>query len=92
MGDKETSVNLRYKTGRNLNFPKKKIFEIKDPAAAHLPSLSLNSKYIFAQEAQYFVYPQNYHHYANLFENTYQHGGISMEEMLIPFVFLTPKN
>lgn len=91
VGDKETSVNLRYKTGKNLNFPKKKVFEVNDPKAAGLPSLSLNSKYIFAQETQYFVYPQNYHHYANLFQNTYQHGGISMEEMLIPFVFLTPK-
>ncbi len=91
VGDKETSVNLRYKTGRNLKYPNKKVFEIKDPKTAQLPNLSLNSKFIFAKEAHYFVYPQNYHYYANLFQNTYQHGGISMEEMLIPFVFLTPK-
>ena len=91
VGDKETSINLRYKTGRNLKYPKKKVFEINDPKAVKLPNLSLNSKFIFAKEANYFVYPQNYHHYANLFQNTYQHGGISMEEMLIPFVFLTPK-
>jgi len=91
VGDRETSTNLRYKTGRNLQYPKKKVFEISDPKAAMLPNLSLNSKFIFAKEANYFVYPQNYNHYANLFQNTYQHGGISMEEMLIPFVFLKPK-
>ena len=90
-GDKETSLNLRYKTGKNLNYPEKKVMEVTDPKSIKLPSLSLNSRYIFAKEAHYFVYPQNYNHYAKLFQNTYQHGGISMEEMLIPFVFLTPK-
>jgi len=91
VGDKESSLNLRYKTGKNLNYPSKKIFEVKNPASCKLPSLSLNSKYIFAKESHYFVYPKNYHHFVNLFENTYQHGGISLEEMLIPFVFLQPK-
>ncbi len=91
VGDKETSMNLRYKTGRNLKYPAKKVLEVDNPEKAHLPNLSINSKFIFAKEANYFVYPQNYHHFANLFQNTYQHGGISMEEMLIPFVFLKPK-
>lgn len=92
VGDKATSMNLRYKTGKNLNYPVKKIMEVIDPKTLKLPSLSLNSRYIFAKEAHYFVYPQNFNHYAKLFQNTYQHGGVSMEEMLIPFVFLTPKN
>ena len=91
IGDKESSLNLRYKTGKNLNYSTKKIVEARDPESYQLPSLSLNSKYIFAKESHYFVYPKNYHHFAALFENTYQHGGISLEEMLIPFVFLTPK-
>ena len=84
-------MNLRYKTGKNLNYPEKKVMEVTDPKSIKLPSLSLNSRYIFAKEAHYFVYPQNYNHYAKLFQNTYQHGGISMEEILIPFVFLTSK-
>ena len=91
IGDKESSLNLRYKTGKNLNYSTKKIVDAKDPKNYKLPSLSLNSTYIFAKESHYFVYPKNYHHYAALYENTYQHGGISLEEMLIPFVFLTPK-
>ena len=92
IGDKATSMNLRYKAGKNLNYPSKKVMEVIDPKSLKLPNLSLNSRYIFAKEAHYFVYPQNFNHYAKLFQNTYQHGGISMEEMLIPFVFLTPKN
>ena len=92
IGDKATSLNLRYKAGKNLNYQPKKVMEVVDPKSLKLPNLSLNSRYIFAKEAHYFVYPQNFNHYAKLFQNTYQHGGISLEEMLIPFVFLTPKN
>ena len=91
VGDRESSLNLRYKTGRNLKYPSKKVMEAGDPEDYKLPRLGLNSKFIFAKEANYFVYPKNYHHYASLFQNTYQHGGISLEEILIPFVFLTPK-
>ncbi|MGB2086507.1 MAG: two-component system response regulator, partial [Flavobacteriaceae bacterium] len=91
IGDRETSSNLRYKTGKNLKYPFKKVLEVTQPERFKLPKLGLNSQYVFAKEAHYFVYPKNYHHYASLFQNTYQHGGISMEEMLIPFVFLTPK-
>lgn len=91
VGSRESSNNLRYKTDRSLQFSSKKIWEVRQPHELRLPQLGLNSTYIFAKEATYFVYPKNYHHYATLFENTYQHGGISMEEMLIPFVFLTPK-
>ena len=91
VGDKESSQNLRYKTGRSLKYPAKKVMEARDPESYKLPRLGLNSTFIFAKEANYFVYPKNYHHYATLFQNTYQHGGISLEEILIPFVFLTPK-
>lgn len=91
VGDKESSLNLRYKTGRSLKYPAKKVMVATDPEAFKLPRIGLNSEFIFAKEANYFVYPKSYHHYAALFQNTYQHGGISLEEILIPFVFLTPK-
>ena len=91
IGSKASSNNLRYKTDRSLKFSSKKVWEVKNPQHLKLPQRGINSTFIFAKESSYFVYPQNYHHYATLFENTYQHGGISMEEMLIPFVFLTPK-
>jgi hypothetical protein len=91
IGDRETSVNLRYKTGRSLSFPPKKVFEISKPEKIQLPKTSLNSSFIFAKDYSYFVYPKNYHHFATLFNNTYQHGGISMEEIIIPFVILQPK-
>jgi hypothetical protein len=91
VGDKESSVNLRYKTGRSLTFPSKKVFAIDKPEKIQLPKINLNSTYIFALDYNYFVYPKNYHHFATLFNNSYQHGGISMEEIIIPFVVLQPK-
>ncbi len=91
IGDKESSLNLRYKTGRSLKYPIKKVLEVSDPESFQLPKTNLSSRYIFAKEGNYFVYPKGYNHYAKLFENTFQHGGISMEEMMIPFVFLSPK-
>jgi len=88
IGDKETSTNLRFKAGKNLNYNPKEVFEIKDVKKAHLPERNISYDYIFAYNNDYFVYPKNYNHYVNYFKNTFQHGGISMEEMLIPFVVL----
>ncbi|MCH8331148.1 MAG: PglZ domain-containing protein [Bacteroidetes bacterium] len=86
IGDKNTTTNLRYKHGKNLNYNPKEVFEIKDPLQARLPSPNVSSSYIFAQETDFFVYPNNYNHYVNFFKNTFQHGGISLEEMIIPVV------
>ena len=67
------------------------MFEVKRPAEAHLPAINLNSAYIFAMRGDFFAYPNNYNYYANYYKNTFQHGGISLEEMLIPIVRLQPK-
>ena len=91
IGDKETSLNLRYKTGKSLTFESKEVLDCEDPKKFKLPSLSLNSRYIFAKEDHYFVYKNNYNHFVSFFKNTFQHGGISLEEMIVPFVVLTPR-
>ena len=91
MGDRETSLNLRYKTGKSLTYDPKDVLECKDPKDFHLPAVSINSPYIFAEEDYYFVYKNNYNHFVNFFKNTFQHGGVSMEEMIIPFVVLSPR-
>ena len=91
IGDRKSSTNLRYKIGRNLNYNPKEVFEIKDPHLVHLPKSNVSSKYIFASNSDFFVYPKNYNYYANYYKNTYQHGGISMEEMLVPISVMRPK-
>ncbi len=91
LGDKEISTNLRYKQGKALQYEKKDVFEIKDPARVFLPRINVSTAYVFAREYKYFVYPNNYNHYAAFYKNTFQHGGISMEENLVPFVYLNAK-
>ncbi len=91
IGDRETNANLRYKAGRNLSYKARQVFEVTNPREAFLPSRNVSTSYIFAQNADYFVYPNNYNYYANYYFNTFQHGGISMEEMIIPVVTLAPK-
>ncbi|MFP3860949.1 MAG: PglZ domain-containing protein, partial [Bacteroidales bacterium] len=91
IGDRNTSVNLRYKTGKNLSYKKEQVFGIEDPHKIHLPKSHVSSTYIFATNQDYLVYPNNYNYFVNYYKNTFQHGGISMEEMMIPFVILKPK-
>jgi CheY-like chemotaxis protein len=91
IGDRNTNTNLRYKAGRNLNYNPKEVFEIKNPADAFLPKVNVSTSFIFAVNTDFFVYPNNYNHFVNFYEHTFQHGGISMEEVLIPFVSLKAK-
>ncbi|UCG28688.1 MAG: PglZ domain-containing protein [Bacteroidales bacterium] len=90
VGDRRTSANLRYKLGRNLDYDPKAVFEMKNPNEAYLPKSNISSRYIFATNGDFFAYPQNYNHYVKYYRNTFQHGGISLQEMLIPFVILRP--
>lgn len=87
-GDKEISVNLRYKQGRLLDYDSRQVFEVKDPAKIFLPKRHITSPYIFAHENDFFAYPNNYNQYVQYYQSTFQHGGISMEEILIPFIVL----
>lgn len=91
IGEKNITSNLRYKTGRNMNYNEKDVFEVVNPSEAFLPKQHINSRYVFARESDYFVYPNNYNHFVNMFRNSFQHGGISLEEIIIPFVVLESK-
>lgn len=92
VGDRETSTNIRYKMGRKLVYDEDDVFVIDKAEDFHLPRVNVSSKYIFAKEDIFLAFPKNYNHYVNYYKETYQHGGISMEEMIIPFVTLSPKN
>lgn len=84
IGDRSTSTNIRYKSGKNLTFDERDVLHIKKPEEYGLPKSNLSTSYIFAREQKFLCYPNNYNHYVNMFRNTFQHGGISLEEMIVP--------
>ena len=92
IGDRNTNTNLRYKLGKNLAYDNKDLFVVKEPQKAFLPSPNISTSYVFATGDQFFAYPNNYNYYVTYYRNTFQHGGISMEEMMIPFITLKGKN
>ena len=91
VGDRNVNTNLRYKLGRNLSYPAKEVFEVRNPADLRLPAPNLSTTYIFAAGARFFAYPNNYNYYVQHFRDTFQHGGVSMEEMIVPLITLRPK-
>jgi response regulator of citrate/malate metabolism len=91
IGDRNTSTNLRYKQGKSLSYEKRDVLEVKNPDDAFLPRINVSTTYVFAKQDKFFAYPNNYNHYVHYYRNTIQHGGISLEEMLIPFITLSPK-
>ena len=92
IGDRNTNTNLRYKLGRNLACESRDVFTVKDPKSVFLPSPNISTSYVFATGNTFLAYPNNYNYYVAYYRNTFQHGGISMEEMIIPLVTLKGKN
>lgn len=91
VGDRETTTNLRYKVGRNLQYERRDVLEVREPEKAGLPRPNVSSAFIFAKEDAFFLYPNNYNHYHNYYKNTFQHGGISLEEIICPVIHLRTK-
>ncbi len=91
IGDKQTTTNLRYKHGKNLNYNPKEVFAFRNPVEGGLPTPNINSSFVFAKEDGFLCYPNNFNYYANYYKDTFQHGGISLEEMIVPVVVMESK-
>ena len=91
VGDRNVNTNLRYKTGKSMDYVKKDVFEVKNPHDAFLPKQHVSSVFVFAKNDMFFAYPNNYNHYVTYYRNTFQHGGVSLEEMIIPYITLSAK-
>ena len=92
IGDKSVNTNLRFKQGKNLGFDGDKVMVATRPERFFLPKPNVSTAYVFAMEDQFFAYPNNYNYYVNFYKDTFQHGGVSLEEMIIPLVFMSSKN
>lgn len=91
LGDKAVNTNLRYKYGRSLKYNAKEVFEIREPEDIFLPRINVSTAYVFARSNDFFAYPNNYNYYVNYYRNTFQHGGISLNEIMVPVIYLKSK-
>ncbi|MEE9162159.1 MAG: response regulator [Candidatus Neomarinimicrobiota bacterium] len=91
LADRQTSSGVRYKYGRNLKSSEKGGLTIKQPAEYHLPADDVTTNYVIARDRNFFVYPSDYHRFVRRFEGSFQHGGISLEEMVVPVATLRPR-
>ena len=91
VGDRNTNANLRYKQGKNLAFEDDKVYVCRNPDEIHLPKVNVSTTYVFSTEDYFFAYPNNYNYYVNYYKDTFQHGGVSLEEMILPIITLSPK-
>ena len=91
IGDKDTNTNLRYKQGKSLDYQEKEVYAVKNPEDIHLPKVNVSQSFVFAKNDYFFAYPNNFNHYVNYYKDTFQHGGISLDEILIPVVTLSAK-
>jgi len=91
VGDRNTNTNLRYKVGKNLNYKAKDVFAAGNPEDIGIPKTTVSESIIFAGEDDFLAYPNNYNHYAKYYRDTFQHGGISLPEMVVPLITLRPK-
>ena len=91
VGDKNTNTNLRYKIGKSLSVNPKEVFEIAKPESIGLPKCNLSDRYVFSLGNDFFAYPNNYNYYVQYYKDTFQHGGVSLEEMLVPIIIMNPK-
>jgi hypothetical protein len=93
VGDRSVNTNLRYKQGKNLGYEGgSKVMQVLKPERLFLPKVNVSTSYVFATEDQFFAYPNNYNYYVNFYKDTFQHGGVSLEEMIIPIILLNSKN
>lgn len=91
VGDKNTNTNLRYKVGKNLSYNPRQVYEMHDPKRFGLPAPNLSSSFIYACNEDFFSYPNNYNYYVQYYTGTFQHGGISLQEMLVPIATMSPR-
>jgi DNA-binding response OmpR family regulator len=91
IGDRNVNTNLRYKQGKNLGFDGNNVMVVRKPERFMLPKLNVSTAYVFSINDYFFAYPNNFNYYVNYYKDTFQHGGVSLEEIIVPIITLSSK-